>query len=94
MALSQIFWRKMRNLNLNLDWNQTQSQSIARESSKRESASCMFPFPQKISISEPHSVKNLSSQRHTETLQGNLRLSGAANDDGRRQGLTRIQLKL
>ena len=39
-------------------------------------------------------VKDRSSCRHTETLQGNLRLSGAADDDSQRQGLMRMQLKL
>ena len=39
-------------------------------------------------------VKDRSSRGHTETLQGNLRLSGTANDDSRRQGLTRTWLKL
>ena len=39
-------------------------------------------------------VKDWDSQGHTETLQGNLRLSGAADDDGQRQGSMRTWLKL
>ena len=39
-------------------------------------------------------VKDRSSRRRTETPQGNLRPSRAADDDGRQQGSTRTRLKL
>ena len=48
----------------------------------------------KLNIQKWGYVINWSSRGHTETLQGHLKLSGSADDDGWRQGLTRTQLKL
>ena len=49
---------------------------------------------EQMGIADGRAVINLSSRRCTETLQGNLRLSRAADNDGRRQGSTRTRLKL